>query len=89
VKAEHRHPAGLLQPHVIPILKWEVISMYFIVGFPLTTRSHDSILVVIDTLMKSAHFIPGCTTYQALDIARIFVNKIMILHGVPRKIISD
>jgi hypothetical protein len=44
VKAEHRHPTGLLQPHVILESKWEVISMDFIVGLPLTARRHDSIL---------------------------------------------
>jgi hypothetical protein len=38
VKVEHRHPTGLLQPHVIPESKWEVISMDFIVGFPLTDK---------------------------------------------------
>jgi hypothetical protein len=89
VKDEHRHPTGLLQPHAIPKLKWEVILMDFIVGFPLTTMRHDSIFVVVDTLSKSAHFIPVCMTFQALDIARIFVNDIVRLHGVPRKIISD
>jgi hypothetical protein len=57
VKAEHRHPAGLLQPHAIPESKWEVISMDFIVGLPLMARRHDSIFVVVDTLTKSAHFI--------------------------------
>jgi hypothetical protein len=89
VKVEHRHPTGLLQPHVIPESKWEVISMEFIVGFPLKTRRHDSIFMVVDTLMKSAHFIPVRTTYQAPDIARVFVNEIVRLHGVPRRIISD
>ena len=29
VKAEHRHPTGLLQPHTIPESKWDVISMDF------------------------------------------------------------
>jgi hypothetical protein len=58
VKAEHRHPTRLLQPHAIPESKWEVISMDFIVGFPLMARIHDSIFVVVDTLMNNAHFIP-------------------------------
>jgi hypothetical protein len=63
--------------------------MEFIVGLPLTTRRHDSIFVVVDTLMESANFIPVRTKYQALDIARIFINEIVTLHGVPKKIISD
>jgi hypothetical protein len=86
VKDEHRHPTGLLQPHTILELKWEVISMDFIVGFPLTTRRHDSIFVVVDTLKKSAHFIPVRMTYQAPDIARVFISEIVRLHGMPKRI---
>ena len=63
--------------------------MDFVVGFPLTTRRHDLIFVVVDTLTKSAHFILVHTTYQALDIARVFVSEIVRLHGVPRRIIFD
>jgi hypothetical protein len=88
VKAEHRHATGLLQPHAILESKWEVILMDFIVGLPLTGRRHDSILVV-DTLTKSAHFIPVHTTYQAPDIDRVFISEIVRLHGMPKRIISD
>jgi hypothetical protein len=63
--------------------------MEFIVGLPLTARRHDSIFVVVDTLMKSAHFIPMHTLYQALDIAIFFINEIVRLHGVLIRIISD
>jgi transposase InsO family protein len=63
--------------------------MDFIVGLPLTARRHDSIFVVVDTLTKSAHFIPVRTTYPAPDIARVFISEIVRLHGVPKKIISD
>ena len=57
VKAEHRHPAGLLQPHDIPETKWEVVSLYFVGGLPMTSQRHDCIMVVVDKLTKSAHFI--------------------------------
>jgi hypothetical protein len=63
--------------------------MYFIVALPLTARRHDSILVVVETLTKKAHFIPVCMTYQEPNIDRVFVNDIVRLHGVPRRIISD
>jgi hypothetical protein len=63
--------------------------MDFIVGFPLTTRRHDSIFVVVDTLKKSAHFICMHTMYQAHDIAIVFISEIVRLHGMPKRIISD
>jgi hypothetical protein len=63
--------------------------MDFIGGIPMTERKHNLIFVVVDTLTKSAHFIPICTTYQAPNLARVFVSEIMRLHGVPKRIISD
>ena len=63
--------------------------MDFIVGLPLTARRHDLIFVVVDTLMKSAHFIHVHTTYQAPNLARVFISEIVRLHGVPKRIISD
>jgi hypothetical protein len=52
-------------------------------------RRHDSIFMVVDTLMKSAHFIPVRMTYQVPDIDKVFISKIVILHGVPKRNISD
>ena len=89
VKVEHQHPAGLLQP--LPVLewKWEVISMDFITGLPMTWRQHDSIMVVVDKLTKEAHFIPVKSTYEAGDIAKIFMKEIFKLHGLPKEIVFD
>jgi hypothetical protein len=39
--------------------------------------------------LMEAHLIPVRTTYQALDLARVFISEIVRLHGMPKKIISD
>ena len=89
VKEEQRHPVGLLQP--LPILewKWETISMDFITGLPSSTKQNDAIMVVVDKLRKSAHFIPIKLTCKVIDIASIFMKEIFKLHGMPKKIVSD
>jgi hypothetical protein len=89
VKAEHRHPTRLLQPLPIPEWKWETISMDFITGLPTSTKQNDAIMVVVDKLSKSAHFIPIKSTCKAIDIANIFMKEIFRLHGMPEEIVSD
>jgi hypothetical protein len=39
--------------------------MDFITGLPKIGKMHDSIMVVVDNLMKAAHFIPLKTTHKA------------------------
>ena len=56
---------------------------------PMTWRQHDSIMVVVDKLTKAAHFIPVKSTYEAGDIAKIFMKEIFKLHGLPKEIVSD
>jgi hypothetical protein len=63
--------------------------MDFIMGLSLMARRNDSILLIVDTLTKSAHFIPLCMTYQVPYIARVFIIEIVRLHGMPKRIISD
>jgi len=61
--------------------------MDFIIGLPLTVRRHDTIFVLVDTLTRSAHFIPIRTMYRPPDIDRVFVSDIVRLHDVQRNII--
>ena len=89
VKAEHQKPAGLLQPLLIPEWKWDKLGMDFITGLPRTHSGYDSIWVVVDRLTKVAHFIPVKTTYTSAKLAKIYMTKIVCLHGVPRSIVSD
>jgi hypothetical protein len=89
VKAERQRPAGLLQPLKIPEWKWEEISMDFIVDLPKTQSGYDSIWVIIDHLSKVEHFIPIKTTYKGSKLAELYIARIVCLHGVPKKIVSD
>ena len=89
VKAEHQHPAGLLQPLPIPEWKWEVISLDFITRLPKNAKQNDSIMVVVDKLSKATHFIPVKSTFKAINIAEIFMKEIFRLHGIPKMVISD
>jgi IS30 family transposase len=89
IKAEHQRPAGLLQPLQIPQWKWDEIGMDFIVGLPRTRAVYDSIWVVVDRLPKATHFILVKTTYNIAVLAELYMSRIMCLHGIPKKIISD
>ncbi|KAG8099433.1 hypothetical protein GUJ93_ZPchr0013g37455 [Zizania palustris] len=89
VKAEHQRPAGLLQPLEVPEWKWEEVGMDFITGLPRTQAGNDSIWVIIDRLTKVADFIAVKTTYSGPKLAELYMARIVCLHGVPKKIVSD
>jgi hypothetical protein len=80
---------GLMQPLNIPDWEWDDISMDFIMGLPLTARKFDSIWVIMDRLTKSAHFIPVNTNYNVQKYAKIYIARVLCLHGVLKMIISN
>jgi transposase InsO family protein len=63
--------------------------MDFIVGMPRTQSGYDSNWVIVDRLTKVAHFIPIKTTYSGPQLAELYMSRIVCLHGVPKKIVSD
>jgi transposase InsO family protein len=63
--------------------------MDFIVGFPRTPAGYDSIWVIVDQLTKVAHFIPVKTTHSGARLAKLYMSRIVCLHGVPKRIGSD
>ena len=85
MKAGHQRPAGLLKPLEIPMWKWENITMDFVVGLPRSPSGKDAIWVVIDRLTNVAHFIPN----SASDLVSLYVKEVVMLHGVPKSIVSD
>ena len=85
VKPEHQRPAGLLQLMKIPEWKWKEVGMDFTVGLPHTQRGYDSIWVIVDQLTKVAHFILVKTHYKLPNLAQLYMEKIVCLHGVLKK----
>ena len=61
----------------------------FVVKLPRTQKKHDSIWVVVDRLTKSAHFIPTKSTRTAEYLARLYIDNIVRLHGIPKEIFLD
>ena len=63
--------------------------MDFIVGLPRSQHGNDAIWVITDRLTKVAHFIPVKTTHTTQKLAKLYLARIVCLHGVPKTIISD
>lgn len=76
---------GRLQPLPVPRQSWEVISLDFVEE----SGSANAILVVVDKYSKFAHFVPLRHPFSAASVARLFMDNIYKLHGLPVAIISD
>ena len=89
VKTEHQKPAGLLQPLEVAEWKWEHVTMDFVTYLPRTLQRHDAVWVIVDWLTKSAHFLAVRMTFTLERFCRLYIQKIVRLHGVPVSIVSD
>ena len=63
--------------------------MDFVTGLPQTQRQHDVIWVIVDRLMKSAHFLQVNVEDSLERLAHLYVDEIVRLHGIPVSIVSD
>jgi hypothetical protein len=88
-KPSQQQPAGKLQSLPVPEGRWQDLSMDLIVQLPRTPRGKDAIFVVVDRLTKRAHFMATTTNATAPDLARLFVDNVFRLHGMPRTLVSD
>jgi hypothetical protein len=57
-----------------------MINVDFIVELP-ESSSHDTIMVVVDSIIKKAHFVPTVTTITAAGTARLYVQNVWRHHG--------
>jgi transposase InsO family protein len=69
-------------------MAWQHITMDFIEGLP-KSQGKEVILVVVDQLTKTAHFISLPHPYSANSVAHAFIDNIFKLHGPPISIVTD
>ncbi|CDI85179.1 Similar to Transposon MAGGYgagandpolgenehomologues, related [Eimeria praecox] len=83
----NQKPAGLLQQ--LTSRRWSHVSLDFITDLPLTTTGHDSVLVLVDSLSKMAHFVPAKKTFTAANTVDALADRRIRYHGLPEVLISD
>ena len=93
-KDTNQRKLGLLQSIEIPQRRWEVVTVDFITSLPdvgngKDTPIYNAICVFVDKYSKMVHLVPCHTKLSAPMFARIFMNDLVRLHGVPKRIIGD
>ncbi|GKA51836.1 putative reverse transcriptase domain-containing protein [Tanacetum coccineum] len=89
VKAEYQKLFGLLVQPVIPVWKWENITMDFVTKLPKMLFGQDTIWVIVDRLTKSAHFLPIKETDSMEKLTRQYLKEVVSRHRVSVLLISN
>jgi len=88
IKPARHAPYSLLKPLQVPFRKWSSASLDLVTGLPMSNW-YNALLVVVDRLSKMAHYIPSTTDVNSKKIAKLFIDNIFPLHGIPDSIVSD
>ncbi|KAJ9525132.1 hypothetical protein QJQ45_017308 [Haematococcus lacustris] len=88
-KSSNSKPGGLLRPLTVPGYRWEHVSMDLVTKLPAGTHGYDAICVIVDRLSKMVHFVPCKESMNAMAFARLFINNVFKLHGLPAEVLTD
>jgi putative transposase len=80
---------GLLQSLPAAEGRWQRIGIDFITDLPVSGSGHDCIVTFVDHMTNRAHWRACRKTIDAPAFARIFIDDIVRLHGVPQEVVSD
>jgi len=65
-----------------------MLSVDFIMELPLSSR-HKTVMTVVDSVSKRAHFIPTYTTVTAKGAARLFLHQVWKLRSLLKCVVLD
>ena len=63
--------------------------MDFVFGFPADSHTNTGIPVFVDTFSTMVHLIAVPESINSSACARVFIDTIFRLHGLPRELVSD
>jgi hypothetical protein len=90
IKEDRRRSMGGLRPAHIPLRPFATVSMDLITGLPLSgPEKYTTILVVVDKLTKYAIIIPTYNQLSQEGFAKLFVERVVNVYGLPERIICD
>ncbi|KAF1335807.1 reverse transcriptase, partial [Globisporangium splendens] len=78
-----------LRSLAVPSDSWKSVSMDFIFGLPRDKHGRNGILVFVDRFSKMVHLAPVSDKISAEMTAKVFVDVVFRLHGLPIEIVSD
>lgn len=87
-KSENVASPGLLKSLPIPHQAWTHIAIDFIEGLP-KSEGKDTNFVVVDKFTKYIHFIGLSHPYTTISVAKVFMDNVYKLYGMPLSIVSD
>ena len=82
MKSDNRAKAGLLQHLEILTKKWPHVIADLVMDLP-EFDGYTAITVFVNKLTKMIHFVPCQKKVDAMEYARIFVDRIFRLHALP------
>jgi hypothetical protein len=63
--------------------------MDFVTRLPKSNKGNDVVWVIVDRLTKSALFLPIKMTNLVDKLIRVYMKKVVRLHGIPISIVLD
>ena len=75
-------PYGSSMPLPVPTRPWDLVSMDFVTNLP-NVDGYDAILTIVCALSKMAHFSPCNSTVNSRQLAKLFLDNVYRLHGLP------
>ena len=88
MKSNNRKKVGALQPIPLPERAWQQITTNLVADLP-ESEGKSAVAVFVARLTKMVHFFPCTKETITTEYARLFVNQVFKLHGMPEVIISD